>query len=75
MSGHTDSPPPVSEQLKQCMEDRRDLDDLLEVVANKLRMVRQVCDGEGSYADYTDSAKLYSIASIVGAESGWDGEE
>lgn len=40
-----------------------------------VKMVREVCDGVGSYATYTDAGKLFTIATIVGANSGWEGEE
>lgn len=40
-----------------------------------VKMVREVCDGKGSYATYSDAGKLFTIATIVGANSGWEGEE
>lgn len=38
-----------------------------------MNIVRKICDGEGSYAMYSDAGKLFTIATIVGSENGWDG--
>lgn len=43
---------------------------------DRIEMIQQVCDGKGSYGSYTDAGRLFTIATIAGAESGWqDGED